>query len=435
MAKLYINEGGKEAVYELFDDSPEVTVGRGASNAVQIADGHASKVHFVLRRVRGRWKLVDLESKNGTRVNGAFQNAHWLAENDTVTVGSVVIRFDAEGEPAGAPPRAAVPVAAPARASAAAVAAPPRGARSAPRRKRDEEYDDEDGEERPRFPPRKTGLSGAVIGLLIVAGAGVLVLIISMLMTGENPNSVARERAGKLRQQMRLEEALQVLEREGVPGESGWETIEKEKEELRFLIAERAKAERYKEAAAWHKQNLERWIATGPSWRPADAISEREAAQRLREFLRLFGDTNLAKTLVNAKDATNQAYQTILRENQDPDRNQKKAWAEWEASIAPDVNSGKLGAAFERLSFALQVERLNLPAAEYTSFELQVQGRQNQLREHARDALRKAIEEGRAAASRGEAAIGRERVKTTLRLLAWPDGELKRLADEAMRNW
>src|SRR5688572_32103727 len=82
MAKLYISEGGKEAVYELFDDSPEVTVGRGASNAVQIADGHASKVHLVLRRVRGRWKLVDLESKNGTRVNGAYKNAHWLSQND-----------------------------------------------------------------------------------------------------------------------------------------------------------------------------------------------------------------------------------------------------------------------------------------------------------------------------------------------------------------
>src|SRR5688572_31084700 len=119
MAKLYINEGGKEAVYELFDDSPEVTVGRGASNGVQIADGHASKVHFVLRRIRGRWKVVDLESKNGTRVNGAFVNTRWLGDGDTLSVGNVVLRFDAEGEPAGAPPRAAVPLAAaPARAVA-----------------------------------------------------------------------------------------------------------------------------------------------------------------------------------------------------------------------------------------------------------------------------------------------------------------------------
>ena len=39
MAKLYISEGGKEAVYELFDDSPEVTVGRGASNAINGTSG------------------------------------------------------------------------------------------------------------------------------------------------------------------------------------------------------------------------------------------------------------------------------------------------------------------------------------------------------------------------------------------------------------
>jgi pSer/pThr/pTyr-binding forkhead associated (FHA) protein len=99
MPKVYINESGKDQTYELFDDSTEVAFGRGAASDVQIADGHASKHHLVLRRQRGRWKLVDLESKNGTRVNGAFRNAHWLTHGDTVTVGSVVLRFDAEGQP------------------------------------------------------------------------------------------------------------------------------------------------------------------------------------------------------------------------------------------------------------------------------------------------------------------------------------------------
>ena len=103
-----VDYGRRHRRHELFDDSPEVTVGRGASNAIQIADGHASKVHFVLRRIRARWKFVDLESKNGTRVNGHFHNAHWLSQNDTLTVGAVVLRFDSEGEPSGPPPRAAV---------------------------------------------------------------------------------------------------------------------------------------------------------------------------------------------------------------------------------------------------------------------------------------------------------------------------------------
>jgi hypothetical protein len=206
-------------------------------------------------------------------------------------------------------------------------------------------------------------------------------------------------------------------------------------EDLRGLIAEKANGARIKEATDWYKTKIERWIATGPSWRPKDAVSEKEAAQRLREFLRTYGDTYIAKTLVNAKDDTNRAYQTILRENQDPERNRQKAWAEVEGSIAPFVNAGKLGPAHQLLSYSLQVERLNLPAAEYTAFESQVQDRQKQLLAEAISQLQKAITEGKSQVANGQPAVGKERVKATLRILAWPDGELKRIADDATRSW
>ena len=80
MTKVMIHEGGAEQPYELFDDTTEVSFGRGTTNDVQLADPHASKQHFVLRRIRGRWRLVDLESKDGTRVNGQVCNAHWLED-------------------------------------------------------------------------------------------------------------------------------------------------------------------------------------------------------------------------------------------------------------------------------------------------------------------------------------------------------------------
>jgi hypothetical protein len=489
MAKLYINEGGKEAVYELFDDSPEVTVGRGASNAIQIADGHASKVHFVLRRVRGRWKAIDLESKNGTRVNGAFKNSHWLAQNDALTVGSVVLRFDAEGEPAGAPPRAAVPVAAAARPvapaaraavpavpvaraaapavpaapaarpaplarpapavamrAAAPVAAPmaaapaPAPARAAPRRQREEEYDDEDGEEGERFQPRKTGLSGGVLALLLGLGVVLIALVLNIVLSSNtNVNGDVRKKIKQFRDAGRYDEALQVAKTEGVAGEAGWQQVQEEIQDLEGLIAQRAVSARWAEAKAWHKKNLERWIATGGSgpgsWNPKDAISEKEAAQRLREFLRLYGDTSIAKEVVNGKDGTNTVYQRILRENQDPARTAKIAFDEVDAQIAPLVNAGRLGAAHALLTLATQVERLNLPAAEYTTFESRARERQGVLKLTAIEQLDRALNEGGSLAKRGERGMGKATVDTVLKRLAWPETDLQRRADEAMRAW
>jgi pSer/pThr/pTyr-binding forkhead associated (FHA) protein len=483
MAKLYISEGGKEAVYELFDDSPEVTVGRGASNAVQIADGHASKVHLVLRRVRGRWKLVDLESKNGTRVNGAYKNAHWLSQNDTLTVGSVVFRFDAEGEPSGPPPRMAVPVAAVAASAAgpaaavaraampavpralpavpraappavarAALAAPPRTAvpvpvpmaapaaapaRAAPRRERDE-GDDEDGERRGRFAPRKTGMSGGVMALLIILGVGLVVLLVSALMSNDNPNSVLRKKVKGLREAQRLEEALQALKTEAVPGATGYQQIQQEIMDIEGMIAQRAVSARWAEADAWRKKNLY-LIATGGhgagAWNPKDSPPPKEAAQRLREFIRLFGDTSIAKEIVNGKDENNMAYQRILRENQDPARDEKIAYNEIDTQIAPFVNSQRLGAAHALLSFSLQVERLNLSPAAYGAFETKVRERQDRLKVLAVEALEKALNEGALLARRGEKGMAKSTVDAVLAILQWPDADLRRRADEAMRAW
>lgn len=102
MTKVMIHEGGAEQPYELFDDTTEVSFGRGTTNDVQLADPHASKQHFVLRCIRGRWRLVDLESKDGTRVNGQVRNAHWLEDGDTIVVGATHVRFEAEGVACGA---------------------------------------------------------------------------------------------------------------------------------------------------------------------------------------------------------------------------------------------------------------------------------------------------------------------------------------------
>jgi len=176
--KLLIHEGGQQSVFELFDD--ETTIGRGAANVVQVADAHASKHQAVVRRVAGRMKLIDLESKNGTRVNGEFKNQRWLEHGDVITIGAMTVSYDAEGATAAATPTYAAParalVSGPAvSVDAQAPLAEASRARRA-RRSRDDEYDDDD--RGPRVPARRGSNSAAVA---ILAGVGVLGLIAAMM--------------------------------------------------------------------------------------------------------------------------------------------------------------------------------------------------------------------------------------------------------------
>jgi hypothetical protein len=449
MAKLFISEAGRESLFELFDDSPEVTLGRGAASVVQISDGHASKTHFAVRRVRGRWKLVDLESKNGTRVNGTFKNAHWLSHGDSITVGAVVVRFDAPGEPAGAPPpRAAVPVAIAAAAPVAAPAVRPVAVRPAApttaapvavrRRRDDDEY--EDGEDTGRRPPRKQGLSGGVIAVLCVLGAGLVALILNLALSGTNENTMIRERAQALRVQGKLQEALDVLAT-GIADTPGWGAIQGEIAEIKSSLALLALDARERDAQSHFDKQITRRVAIrvgSKTLAPKGHVSDREAAQLLRQFFAEFGDTGLARTVLNStasSNATYFAYQQILRENLDPGRTEQVAWAETERAIEPSLHAGVLGRAYERLAFGLQLERVNLPADQYAAFERRVLARQEELKAAASKQVEDTVAEGRVWASKGEGSVGRAKVNAMLRLLAWPDAELKRRADDAMRSW
>lgn len=203
MPKILIQEGGQQSVFELFDD--EITVGRGAANAIQVADGHASKHHAVIRRLGGRVKLVDLESKNGTRVNGEFKNQRWLAHGDVVAIGAMTMTFDGSDVAAAPVPVAAAyaapaVVSGPALAVMAAPAAPaPAAPRTQSRRARDDDRGDRgDREERPRGVPRRSN-NNAVVAMMVGAGViGLIVILILMVGGGAGKNAIALRTAKQL---------------------------------------------------------------------------------------------------------------------------------------------------------------------------------------------------------------------------------------------
>ncbi|HXX02015.1 MAG TPA: sigma 54-interacting transcriptional regulator [Candidatus Acidoferrales bacterium] len=72
----------------------EAALGRDATNAVPVVDPSVSRKHCVLRREEdGRYQIHDLDSRNGTVVNGVPVKEHWLRHGDEIAVGDSVFLF------------------------------------------------------------------------------------------------------------------------------------------------------------------------------------------------------------------------------------------------------------------------------------------------------------------------------------------------------
>ncbi len=70
-----------------------VTLGRGEENTIILDDKQASRLHCQIEKFDAGWKVVDLESRNGTKVNGGFVNQHLLRNGDRIEVGEVVVTY------------------------------------------------------------------------------------------------------------------------------------------------------------------------------------------------------------------------------------------------------------------------------------------------------------------------------------------------------
>ena len=339
MPKLTIAAGEEQWVYEIFGDEPDVTLGRGAANAVQLHDGTASKHHASIRLIEGHWKLVDMESRNGVRVNGRFMNQHWLVDGDTVHIGDVMLHYATDGAPSGPPAsmRAAAPVApvapsgggslpmtpvavggaavAPAPAApvsrtpvaptAATVPARPSRAR-ADRGPRDD-YDDDGEGRRPRR--RRNQNSPAIMVLGGLGAIAFLWLMFTLLSTGSDINQDVRVKAGNMAADYKLKEAVAYAEANGDPTAPFWEELELDIRKWKRQIAMMPDVARNKEAATWFEMNIERQAKTKDRSGPQSkgALSPKEIADLLREFLVAYGDTSKARQLV-AREPTLRHY-------------------------------------------------------------------------------------------------------------------------------
>lgn len=91
MIKLVIEEGGQ--AYTKFFKGRTLSIGRAEENNIQIKDPKSSRRHCQIRKISKEYKLVDLQSQNGTRVNGEEVFQKVLHNGDLIEVGSTRIRF------------------------------------------------------------------------------------------------------------------------------------------------------------------------------------------------------------------------------------------------------------------------------------------------------------------------------------------------------
>ena len=89
---LVIAGPAKDATIPLPDG--EATLGRDPANLVSMADASVSRKHCLLRREEdGRFQIRDLDSRNGTLVNGRAVKEQWLRHGDEIATGDSVFVF------------------------------------------------------------------------------------------------------------------------------------------------------------------------------------------------------------------------------------------------------------------------------------------------------------------------------------------------------
>ncbi len=102
MQRLIVKDDIGERTFDLLD-SP-IVIGRAPEVKLLLTDKESSRRHCQVERVDLGWKVVDLESRNGTRVNGKFVNQHLLKPGDVISIGKATMAFqDPDWKPPAVP--------------------------------------------------------------------------------------------------------------------------------------------------------------------------------------------------------------------------------------------------------------------------------------------------------------------------------------------
>jgi len=102
MSKLHILSGVLEGkTVDLTEE--RITLGRGLDNMIRLEDGTISHHHAMLVQDGSDYTLRDLNSTNGTRVNGLRIVETKLHNGDSLRFGSVEVRYESDTKKSSQP--------------------------------------------------------------------------------------------------------------------------------------------------------------------------------------------------------------------------------------------------------------------------------------------------------------------------------------------
>jgi hypothetical protein len=89
---------------KIFDlKAPEITVGRLPDNGIQVEHASVSGHHAVFKLEGQDYIIKDLDSTNGSRINGEKIAQQKLRRNDILRLGNIEMLYDSEHAPPGQP--------------------------------------------------------------------------------------------------------------------------------------------------------------------------------------------------------------------------------------------------------------------------------------------------------------------------------------------
>lgn len=106
MAYLQIKEGEGDGRRVDLPDSGEIVLGRLASSNVELDHPSVSGHHCTLSKDGARYRIKDLDSTNGTRVNGAVVAESAVHRGDVISLGDLQVVL--LGDDVAEPPRSVV---------------------------------------------------------------------------------------------------------------------------------------------------------------------------------------------------------------------------------------------------------------------------------------------------------------------------------------
>jgi pSer/pThr/pTyr-binding forkhead associated (FHA) protein len=97
MGKLIVTDGNGK-VSEVALSKERVTIGRHADNDIPLNDKAVSGHHAVVITILQDSFLEDLDSTNGTQVNGKQVAKHPLSHGDVISIGRNTLKYEGEGQ-------------------------------------------------------------------------------------------------------------------------------------------------------------------------------------------------------------------------------------------------------------------------------------------------------------------------------------------------